>query len=531
MFASSRHKVAWVPLAAAALASGVVDWSWAQTHNSTTRPSHIAIIPITGGESLDGVTFTSLERRCNKAIAEGADVLVIELDTPGGLVDASRRMMEMLIEIGDSRGIRTIAWVRHEAISGGSMVAMGCKEIIMSRQGKIGDSGVVMMGPQGVTTATDDALDAKIDSYVLTLFRSAANRNGYDPVLCESFVRHEYEVWWIEHTGTNERRFVETEEKDALLGEDGDGAWQLVEGFLDPLDDTTKRIRQPIVSKSELLTLDQSEAYAVGLSRAIVHDEAALHEYIGATQDARVDRHTVMWSESLVKWLTDPMVRMVLIAMLGIGAYTEFKAPGIGLPGLVAVISLAILVGAPYLSGLANFWEIVLIVAGIGLLGAEVFIVPGFGIAGIAGLVCLAIGMLSTFVPENPTLPPISWPTSLESIDGVQTGLKTISTGLAVALLGMVGVSKYFHRIPYVRSIVAANPTQADVLIDYGDDDVTRIGSQGRAESQLRPAGKAWFGPALLDVVTEGDWVEAGERVEVIRRRGNCVVVRRIEIA
>jgi len=53
-----------------------------------------------------------------------------------------------------------------------------------------------------------------------------------------------------------------------------------------------------------------------------------------------------------------------------------------------------------------------------------------------------------------------------------------------------------------------------------------RVGDVGTAEGPLRPSGKARFGGMLVDVVTQGDFLDPGARIEVIERRGNHVVVR-----
>ena len=137
-------------------------------------------------DMIDDVTFSSIERRAEQAIEAGANIIVLEIDTPGGMVSSSADIANYLRRLSENRGIKTVAWVRDEAISGGTMVAMGCQEIVMSRTSTIGDCGVIMMGAGGASTAQDPALDAKIESYVLSVFESASSRNGYDPLLCES---------------------------------------------------------------------------------------------------------------------------------------------------------------------------------------------------------------------------------------------------------------------------------------------------------------------------------------------------------
>ncbi len=492
-------------------------------------------------DMIDDVTTFSLKRRAERAIDDGANIIVLELDTPGGMVSSSVDIAKYLRNLSENRGIKTVAWVHDEAISGGTMIAMACDEIIMSRSSTLGDCGVIILGPGGASTAQDPALDAKIESYVLSVFDSASARNGYDPLLCESFVRYEIEVWWVENTADGERRFVNTEDKEKLLRKPTDtawtsalkdggkpGRWQLVETYVDPRDKAEKKLRQPIVSDSKLLTIDQSMATVLGFCKALVRNEAELKTYYQMPPDAELVRLEQTWSEKLVSWLTSPMVRMFLIALIGMGAYAEFQTPGLGLPGLVAILGLLVFLGAPYLSGLANAWEIVAIFLGIALILVEVLLIPGFGVAGIGGLVLLIIGLLATFMHEEPGRMPIYWPELPQSFEGLKTGLVTLAGGLVVSLVGMVMLSRYLPQIPYLQNMVPANPTADAVAMDDPYDGLARVGDIGRCEGPLRPAGKARFGSLLVDVVSEGDMVEAGAEIEVIERRGNRVVVRKI---
>ena len=66
----------------------------------------------------------------------------------------------------------------------------------------------------------------------------------------------------------------------------------------------------------------------------------------------------------------------------------------------------------------------------------------------------------------------------------------------------------------------------SQVAADDPYNGLARVGDMGVVEAPLRPSGKARFGSMMVDVVTEGDLVDTGGRVEVIERRGNRVVVR-----
>ena len=93
---------------------------------------------------------------------------------------------------------------------------------------------------------------------------------------------------------------------------------------------------------------------------------------------------------------------------------------------------------------------------------------------------------------------------------------------------GMVMLSKYLPRLAVFRQLAPPNPTPSEVQTDDPYRGLARVGDVGDAVSALRPAGKARFGGMLIDVVTQGDYIEPPARVEVIERRGSHVVVRAI---
>lgn len=556
------------PVRAALLLGALALWV-AAAPGDEIRPestqSHAAVISIKG--EITDVTVESVRRRIDEAKAAGVNRIVFELDTPGGLVTSSIAIADLIKTLNDARPeIHTVAWVNPNAHSGGSIVAVAADEIVMARSSRIGDSQVILGGPEGVQAVPED-LQAKAYSPVLTEFRASARLNGYDPVLCEAMVIPEREVWWLENTRTGEREFVFRDEKLRRMGEKeekftkkkpapkeeaGDeaeaeqvedeepeevsrtlihsdavvGEWKLVETYHDVLRDVPVDVVQPVERADELLEMSQSEAVAYGFCKAIVTTDEQLRERYAILQLNRMDPS---WSEALAFWLTSMYVRGFLMVIILLGAYVEFHTPGLGLPGLVALIALGIFVGAPYLTGLANVWEILLIVAGMAFIAIEIFLLPGFGVAGISGAVMLLFGLVATFVPEEPgRYFPLFVPSLPGTMYGLKVGLTTVVGSLATSLIGMFILSKYLPSLPVFNRIVAPNPTPSEVQVEDPYRGLARVGDVGEAEGPLRPAGKARFGVMLVDVVTEGEFLDPHARVEVIERRGNRVVVRSV---
>ncbi len=496
------------------------------------------IIPI-NDDMITDVTRDSLRRRVAKAREMNADLIVFELDTPGGLVSSA---MDICNDIKDLSDIRTVAWVRPQALSAGAMIAVSCNEIIMAEAGQIGDCAPIMMSPVGVEEMPD-TIQSKIESPILTMFRDAAHRNGYDPLLSEAMVKIGVEIYWIENTQTGKRKFVTAEDKAKLVGGDEgaglldgltklgkkEASWRLVETFpfVHPETGEPVPVQQPIVKPKALLTLTGNEAVAFGFANAIVDTVDQLRTRYGIAA-AEVPVLSFDWSEKLTSWLTSPEFRGLLMVLLLMGAYMEFNTPGLGVPGAVALICLVLLLGAPYLTGLASVWEVVAVAAGIVLVAVEVFVIPGFGIAGILGVLLVMLGLLGTFVPAEPG--PIHIPRLDSTWEFLQTGMTTMIGAGVVSLVGLWLLAKYLPQMPVAGRMVLDSETVQMQNRAAGAPVIDRapvpVGSRGVTQTVLRPAGKALIDGQRVDVVTEGDMIDEGAEIEVVRVDGNRVVVR-----
>ena len=494
------------------------------------------------GEITD-IMATSIKRRLDEAVAQGATTIVFEMDTPGGLVTSSIAIADMIKNLRHQTGdddIKTIAWVNTNAHSGGSIVAIACDEIVMAPSSRMGDAQVIMLTPGGAQAVSDD-LKAKANTPVITEVRTSARINGYDELLCESFVIPEIEVWWIEHKESGEREFVTTETKLKRLGGTGrksifdtgdaeeesgtaEADWQLVEDFVDILSGKRVPTSQPVVRDDMLLQMSPSEAHAYGFCKRVVTSTDDLKLQYGLASTINL---LPTWSEDLAYWLTSMWVRAFLLIVIFLGAYVEFHTPGVGVPGLTAVIALAVFVGAPYLTGLANIWEILMIAIGVILIALEVFVIPGFGVPGIAGLLFVLVGLIATFAPDEPGKTfPLFVPTLDQTVIGLKSGVIMVISSMTLSLVGAVMLSRYLPSIPYLKQLIPANPTPSEVVPEDPYRGAARVGDIGSSVGPLRPAGKGKFGGQIVDVVTEGEYVDEGAQLEVIERRGNRVVVR-----
>lgn len=502
------------------------------------------VIPV--HTDINEITFDSIERRLTRARAEGKRLIIFDLDTPGGALGPTLEICDAIKKIR-GEGVKTFAWVNNEAYSAGTIIALATDGIIMAPNATMGDCQPIMMTGTGAG-AIPEEIEAKVTSPLLEELRDSARRNGYDMDLVTSLIRPEMQIFWIVNTETGERDFVDVQGRNDRFGWSDQRGGGLLGGLLgsdaknlrEPIPDSNSRtawryvredpllgqVNQPVVTDRELLTMRDERARAFGMALETVSGDEELRSYLNIR--GPVLHVELTWMEKAVDWLSSPTVRAVLFMLMLLGAYTEFHAPGVGLPGAVALVCLVLFLGAPYVAGFTVTWEIVVIVLGLGLLAIELFVIPGFGVAGIAGLILLGFGLLSSFAPPEPfrrhwfDLPELP-----QTYQYIRNGLIAMTAGFGAALVGMYFLAQYLPKAPIMNRIITPNPTRDEVEIEDPYHGIAKVGDLGRTETLLRPAGKARFGAMLVDVVSQGEYIDSNEKVEVIERCGNRVVVRK----
>ncbi len=499
-------------------------WAAPIAGQDTPQPKKAVVIPIEG--MINDVLRRSIERRLDEARADGVNLVIFEMDTPGGMVTSALDICTLIKKLPDE-GIRTVAWVNDMALSAGAMISVATQEILMSSASRIGDCAPIMVSPVGGMTELGETERAKAESPILQEFRDSAIRNDYDPLLCRAMVTVGVEVWWLDNIETGQRKFVDSAKKKELI-DDTDAEqrqWRLAETYLDPRSGKDVPAKNPVDREGELLTLSEGEALVYGFADAITTDldQVVAHLGLPATPE-RLDMNG--W-EKFAMWLNSPLVRGVFFIIMLLGAYLEFQSPGLIVPGATALVALGIFLGAPYAAGLADIWTIVLLIVGLVLLAVELFILPGFGIAGICGVVLILVAFVGTFVPAEPGMPRFSWPSLEGTWDAMEKGMIVMASSVIIAVTGIALLARYLPSMPFGGRLVLANPEDAASLaISDPNPKVALVGDIGIVTGDLRPGGQARFGQAIVDVQSQGEYVDAGKRVQVIAHEGPKVIVR-----
>ncbi len=473
------------------------------------------VIPIHG--PIGTSTYEAVKRKVVRCKAAGAQIVIFDMNTPGGRGDAMYGIVEQILD--ELHGITTVAYVTRRAYSAGAVISLACNEIVMAPGAIIGDAMPIMISPQGQFVPIPDAERAKIESAILAEVRLLAQKRGHSEILCQAMVTLKIEVWLIRNTKTRELKVVdaklwrgkvagEPERDSSVVAKPQDAPWEYV---------------RTVVGDDKLATLTTDEVVMTGLAAYVFDDMDALKKHYNITAEPTV--LTDNWAEDLVGFLTSPVVMGILMFIGIVAIYAEIHTPGFGVAGTVAIICFAIIFGSHYLIGLAQWWEIALFFIGLALLAVEVFLIPGFGVAGVAGILCCVVALLALLIPNAPTELP--WPDTAGTWEMFKTGVLWLMTAFVAAAAAAVFLARYLPRIPIAGRLVLAAPEGSLTAPTTEDAPILNIrpGQVGEVAQTCRPVGKVRIGGLLVDAVADGAFIQAGAEVVVLRNEGNRVVI------
>jgi membrane-bound serine protease (ClpP class) len=296
-------------------------------------------VPVTGVVEMGLAPF--IARSIGEAESAGATAVVLDIDTPGGRVDAAQQISDAIAEAE----IPVYAYVNRRALSAGALIALATRAVYM-RTGST-------MGAATPITGDGQTASEKIISAMRSEFRALAEAHGLDPRVAEAMVDEDIEI-------------------------------------------------PGVVERGKLLTLSTDEAASIGYATEVADWDALMGE-IGAAQ-AEVVVTSPNWAERTVRFLTHPLVAPFLLSLGFLGLLIEIKTPAFGLAGLAGIASLSLFFGSHLLIGLAGWEVVILLGVGALLILAEVLVLPGFGVAGILGVVAVVMSIFLSMLGNLPSV-------------------------------------------------------------------------------------------------------------------------------
>ncbi len=434
-----------------------------------------------------------IRRGVKEAMAAEADCLILDMETNGGRVDITEEIFDIVAKFS---GL-TVTYVNKDAYSAGAFIAVATQKIYMAPQSVIGAAAPIMMSPTGGVSEMPSTMEVKMNSAIRAKIRTQAEKNGYAIDVVEAMV-----------------------DKTKKLERDG----------------------KIICEESDILTLTNLEAEAKYgeaktqlLSSGTVESIDALIIELGYAGAQRVDV-APLGVEELGTWINAISPILLLIGIIGL--YIEFKTAGFGVFGAVGIAALVLYFFGGYVSGMAGIEWVGIFVVGVALVAVELFLLPGTIFIGLIGVVCMFVALVMGMTDLYPNMP---WFPAGEGEGGggvvpqvegkdfdwpdFSRPIRDLLIAFALSVPIIWGLAKYLPHTALFAAFTSSAASGVESVAAVAAELESRLGQTGTSTTPLNPGGKAMFGDALCNVITQGEMIAAGTPVKVIGHRGSDLLV------
>lgn len=401
------------------------------------------------------------EMAIQEAKNQHADIIFLRLNTFGGELEAADQIRTMLLKAE----IPVYVFIDVNAASAGALISIACDSIYMAPGASIGAASVV--------NQEGEVMPDKYQSYMRSLMRSTAEKQGRDPDIAQAMV-----------------------DPDVYI--------------------------ENIIDSGKVLTFTTAEAIQYGFCEAQVSTREEALQAAGII-NYTITEQKLTWIEMIIMFLINPAVSGILIMVIIGGIYFELQTPGIGFP-LIAAITAALLFFAPhYLGGLAEHWEILIFIVGLILLVVEIFVIPGFGVFGILGIVFIVSSLVLAMIFNiNFNFSFTSSTIVFQKIMLVMVSL-TVGFGLSIWL----GRKLILANTRFGSIALKTELSKEDGYLSQGEGFFHLVGKEGIAQTILRPSGKIEIEGNQYDAVANYGIIERGTPIKVLKFENSQLIVQK----
>ncbi|MDE3083900.1 MAG: hypothetical protein KGJ37_01605, partial [Verrucomicrobiota bacterium] len=441
-----------------------------------SKKAIVFVIPVHG--EIADPTLYILRRGLKEAIAQKADLVVLDMQTLGGSAGTALDMMEALSKYPGA----TLTYVNDQAMSAGAFIAAATQEIWFSPDGIIGAAAAVTSGGQDIP----ETMRLKLNSFLRAKIRAISEGKGYRGDVLAAMIDKDYEL---------------------KIGD------------------------KVIKPKGELLSLTATEAsktygtppkplLAAGIAKSL--DDLLAKKLPGRSYV--ITRLEVTWSEQLAVWLN--AISSVLIGLGLLALFIEFKTPGFGVFGTVGIALIALVFIGHFVAGFSGHEPLLIFALGTVLLALELIFFHSAGFLGMVGLM-LMIGSIVWSMADI-------WPSQPVTLSGglFLAPLLNLGLGCVIAVVLAVALARFLPRgWMWDRLVLRATVGSAAQKSGAAPDMATEalVGRRGVAMTALRPGGQIEIDGQRYEAKVEVGAIDAGTDVVVTGRTDFSLTVEKAD--
>jgi len=438
----------------------------------TAKEALVVVIPVQGVIA-DPVLYI-IRRGLKEAIDAKADLVVLDMDTPGGSAATTIEIMEAINKFPG----RTVTFVNEEAGSAGAIIASITNDIYFAPSGVMGAAELVSGGGKDVP----EAMKRKMESYIRAKTRAMSSGPELRADVLKAMMNADFEL---------------------KIGD------------------------EVLKEKGELLTLSAKEAVRLYgdppetlLAAGIVEDLDQLLAEIYGEKTYTVKKLEITWSEDLAVVLNG--LAPVLLGLGLLGLFIEFKTPGFGIFGVGGGLLLGIVFLSNYVAGFSGHEPMLFFVLGVLLVALELFLLPGTVIFAVSGIVIMLGSLLWSMADI--------WPNEPIKISGdlFFTPMLNLTLGVVVAVGGALVIVRFlpkgwFWDKMILQSAIAGHAPKAvprEVVL------VSLIGYRGIAATDLFPSGQVEIEGQRYEAKVAVGAIDEGQEIVVVGKEDFDLLVR-----
>lgn len=444
-----------------------------ETRDESQGPAKVVVIPVR--DQIAQPVLYVLRRGLKDASESEADLVVLDMETPGGRLDVTFEILEAIDRFDGA----TATYVNKEAISAGAFISAMTDDIYFAPTGVIGAAAPVMSSGGEI----DESMKQKIVSYLRARIRAISEGHAYRGEVISAMIDADY-----------------------VLEIDGE-------------------VLKPA---GELLSLTATEAARTYGDAAEPLLAAGIAQSIDDLLDARfgvggyeVVKLETTWSEDLAALLNS--ISPVLMGLGFLGLFIEFKTPGFGVFGILGGLLVLIVFFGHYVAGLSGSEPALFFILGVVLVLVEVLFFPGVIVVALSG-VMLMLGSLVWSMADF-------WPNEPISLSGdvLMQPLINLALAILVAVAGGLAVMRFLPRGWVWDKMILATAVGGNAAVHPAIAVDPLIGAVGKAATDLFPSGQVQVAGRWYEAKVAVGTVEKGETIRVVDRNGFGLVVEATE--
>jgi membrane-bound serine protease (ClpP class) len=426
----------------------------------------VYVIPVK--DEINSPTLYILRRGLKEAIEQKADVVLLDMNTPGGALDVTFEIMEALEKFPGQK----LTFVDREAMSAGAFISAVTDEIYFAPNGVIGAAAPVLSTGGEI----DKSMKQKVVSYLRARMRATSEGKGFRGQVISAMIDEDYEL---------------------KIGE---------------------KVLKP---KGELLSLTATEALEkygeppqalLGAGKAA--DVTALLSAKYGANNYEVRNFQVTWSESLAKYLT--AMSPILMGLGLLALFVEFKTPGFGWPGTIGILLLALVFLGNYGAGLSGHEPALLFVIGVVMVAAEIIFFPGIVVVALTGVVFMLGSLVwagADYWPNQPMNVNFSGEMLMQPVVNLGLAL-VIAIGFFAALLKYLPKTGLYQHLAVQGA--STTPAQTAGIAPQAAGTIAKLtGRRGIAVTGLFPSGEVEVEGRRYQAKVDLGFVEANSPIVV----------------